>query len=140
MRGPTSGRPGPVVVALPEDMLTDRVVVADAPPFEPVETWPGLSDMARLQKLLWGAERPIMLLGRLNQTVTFETESIFAVWIQWRYQQLGVKPVAFEVTAVAGLTLFYLVLAGTQQIAVIQRIHCRVTLRLEVFYVGIALV
>jgi len=59
----TSGRPGPVVVALPEDMLTDRVVVADAPPFEPVETWPGLSDMARLQKLLWAAERPILLVG-----------------------------------------------------------------------------
>ena len=59
----TNGRPGPVVVALPEDMLTDRVVVADAPPFEPVETWPGLSDMARLQKLLWEAARPIMLLG-----------------------------------------------------------------------------
>jgi acetolactate synthase I/II/III large subunit len=59
----TSGRPGPVVVALPEDMLTDRVVVADAPPFEPVEIWPGLTDMARLQKLLWEAERPIMLVG-----------------------------------------------------------------------------
>src|SRR5215470_11447513 len=59
----TNGRPGPVVVALPEDMLTDRVVVADAPPFEPVETWPGLSDMARLQKLLWEAARPIMLVG-----------------------------------------------------------------------------
>ena len=38
----TSGRPGPVVIALPEDMLTERVAVADAPPFEPVETWPGL--------------------------------------------------------------------------------------------------
>jgi len=59
----TNGRPGPVVVALPEDMLTDRVVVADAPPFEPVETWPGLSDMARLQKLLWSAEQPIVLVG-----------------------------------------------------------------------------
>ena len=59
----TNGRPGPVVVALPEDMLTDRVVVPDGPAFEPVETWPGLSDMARLQKLLWAAERPILLLG-----------------------------------------------------------------------------
>ena len=59
----TGGRPGPVVVALPEDMLTDRVIAADAPPFEPVETWPGLSDMARLQKLLWAAEQPIMVIG-----------------------------------------------------------------------------
>src|SRR5947208_7261103 len=41
----TSGRPGPVVIALPEDMLTERVAVANAPPFEPVETWPGASEM-----------------------------------------------------------------------------------------------
>src|SRR6476660_6641314 len=37
----TSGRPGPVVIALPEDMLTERAVAADAPAFEPVETSPG---------------------------------------------------------------------------------------------------
>src|SRR6266851_6289234 len=48
----TDGRPGPVVIALPEDMLTDRVAVADAAAFEPIETWPGLTDMTRLQKLL----------------------------------------------------------------------------------------
>jgi acetolactate synthase-1/2/3 large subunit len=59
----TNGRPGPIVVALPEDMLGERVAIADARPFEPVETWPGLTDMTRLQKLLWAAERPIALLG-----------------------------------------------------------------------------
>ncbi|HEX2655475.1 MAG TPA: thiamine pyrophosphate-binding protein [Xanthobacteraceae bacterium] len=59
----TSGRPGPVVIALPEDMLTDRVAVPDAPGFEPIETWPGLTDTTKIQKLLWAAERPIMLLG-----------------------------------------------------------------------------
>jgi acetolactate synthase-1/2/3 large subunit len=59
----TNGRPGPVVVALPEDMLTERVAVADAPPFSAVESWPGLNDMAQLQKLIWAAERPIMLIG-----------------------------------------------------------------------------
>jgi acetolactate synthase I/II/III large subunit len=57
------GRPGPVVIALPEDMLVERLTVADAPSFEPVEIWPGASDMIRLQKLLAAAERPIMLLG-----------------------------------------------------------------------------
>ena len=59
----TSGRPGPVVIALPEDMLVERIAVPDAPAFEPVETWPGATDMSRLQKLLWAAERPIVLLG-----------------------------------------------------------------------------
>jgi acetolactate synthase-1/2/3 large subunit len=59
----TSGRPGPVVIAIPEDMLTERVAAANAPAFEPVETWPGATDMMKLQKLLWAAERPVMLLG-----------------------------------------------------------------------------
>ena len=57
------GRPGPVVIALPEDMLLERLAVADAPAFEPVEIWPGAGDMVRLQKLLAAADRPIMLLG-----------------------------------------------------------------------------
>jgi acetolactate synthase-1/2/3 large subunit len=57
------GRPGPVVIALPEDMLVERIAVPDAPAFEPVEIWPGLTDMSRLQKMLWAAERPIVLLG-----------------------------------------------------------------------------
>ncbi len=58
-----NGRPGPVVIALPEDMLTERVAVEDAPAFEPVETWPGLTDMSRLQKMIWAAERPVVVLG-----------------------------------------------------------------------------
>ncbi len=58
-----NGRPGPVVVALPEDMLVERTAVPDAPPFEPVELWPGLADMAKLQKLLWAAKKPIVLAG-----------------------------------------------------------------------------
>jgi acetolactate synthase-1/2/3 large subunit len=59
----TDGRPGPVVVALPEDMLVEQAAVSDAPPFEPMETWPGLADMERLQALLGDAKRPIALLG-----------------------------------------------------------------------------
>ncbi|KAB2885067.1 MAG: thiamine pyrophosphate-binding protein [Pseudorhodoplanes sp.] len=59
----TAGRPGPVVIALPEDMLIERAVVADALPFAAVETWPGLTDMSRLQKLLWAAQRPVVLVG-----------------------------------------------------------------------------
>jgi acetolactate synthase-1/2/3 large subunit len=59
----TGGRPGPVVIGLPEDMLTERIAVPNAPAFEPVETWPGATDMMKLQKMLWAAERPVMLLG-----------------------------------------------------------------------------
>jgi acetolactate synthase-1/2/3 large subunit len=57
------GRPGPVVVALPEDMLLDTASVADAPPVTPVPIWPGLNQLAELQKLLWAANRPIVILG-----------------------------------------------------------------------------
>jgi acetolactate synthase I/II/III large subunit len=66
----TSGRPGPVVIALPEDMLVERVIAADAPACEPVETSPGPADMRRLQTLLNEAQRPIALLGgsRWSQT------------------------------------------------------------------------
>jgi acetolactate synthase-1/2/3 large subunit len=59
----TSGRPGPVVMALPEDMLTEAASVANAPRYEALETHPGLTQMAELQKLLWAAERPIVLVG-----------------------------------------------------------------------------
>src|SRR5215470_9846224 len=37
-----NGRPGPVVVAIPEDMLVERIAVDDAPPFSAIETSPGL--------------------------------------------------------------------------------------------------
>ncbi|MGA0561079.1 thiamine pyrophosphate-binding protein [Ancylobacter sp. VNQ12] len=57
------GRPGPVVIALPEDVLSEIASVPDAPPVEPAETWPGLTDMMRLQKMLWAASKPVMILG-----------------------------------------------------------------------------
>ena len=57
------GRPGPVVIALPEDMLFERVVAPDAPRVAPSPIWPGLAQMAELQKMLWAAERPIAILG-----------------------------------------------------------------------------
>ncbi len=59
----TSGRPGPVVIALPEDVLTDMAAVADAKPFQPVETHPSLLQMIDLQKRLWAAKAPIAILG-----------------------------------------------------------------------------
>jgi acetolactate synthase-1/2/3 large subunit len=59
----TSGRPGPVVIALPEDMLVETAAVADAPPAAAIETHPGLTQMAELQKLLWAARAPVAIVG-----------------------------------------------------------------------------
>ncbi len=63
IRVATQGRPGPVVISIPEDMLVDEVTVEDAPPVIPDETWPALADMMRMQKMLHAASRPIVLLG-----------------------------------------------------------------------------
>jgi acetolactate synthase-1/2/3 large subunit len=58
-----NGRPGPVVVAIPEDMLIERVAVTDAPPFAPIETSPGAAEMQKFAELLGAARAPIVLLG-----------------------------------------------------------------------------
>ncbi len=59
----TSGRPGPVALSLPEDMLREATALANARPWVEVETHPGAAEMAALQKLLWAAERPFVILG-----------------------------------------------------------------------------
>ena len=58
-----NGRPGPVVVSLPEDMLSERVAVDDAPTFSPVETSPGPVEMAKFAQLVGAARAPILILG-----------------------------------------------------------------------------
>jgi acetolactate synthase-1/2/3 large subunit len=59
----TSGRPGPVVIALPEDMLTELASVADALPYAVTETYPGAAQLAELQTRLAAAQRPVVILG-----------------------------------------------------------------------------
>ena len=59
----TSGRPGPVVIALPEDMLNERVTGNDAPAWEPFETSPGAAEMDKLEELLRTAARPLVIVG-----------------------------------------------------------------------------
>jgi acetolactate synthase I/II/III large subunit len=58
-----NGRPGPVVVAIPEDMLVERVAVADAPPFALIETAPGPAELEKFAQMLAAARSPIFLLG-----------------------------------------------------------------------------
>ncbi len=59
----TSGRPGPVVLALPEDMLREPAEVADAEPWRPVETHAGAAQIAEVLDELKRAERPFLILG-----------------------------------------------------------------------------
>ncbi len=59
----TSGRRGPVVLALPEDMLSKPTRAADARPCTPMQSHPGPGDMARLRELLAGARNPFVILG-----------------------------------------------------------------------------
>ncbi len=62
-----TGRPGPVVVALPEDMLTSTT---DAAPLggalDIPEAAPAPATMARMRELLAGAKRPLMLIAGCN--------------------------------------------------------------------------
>jgi len=58
-----SGRRGPVVLALPEDMLTDMAATPDAGAVQPVEPHPGPEDMRRFRALLEAARRPLLIVG-----------------------------------------------------------------------------
>lgn len=58
-----SGRPGPVVLALPEDMLREEVEVADLARVEAVAAHPGADDLQRMRALLAQAERPLIIVG-----------------------------------------------------------------------------
>ena len=59
----TSGRPGPVVLALPEDVLAASARVADARPVRPVAPGVAPAALARLRELLGGARRPLVIAG-----------------------------------------------------------------------------
>jgi acetolactate synthase-1/2/3 large subunit len=59
----TSGRPGPVIVALPEDMLRDTAAIAPIGPYRAVRAHPGAADLAELRRLLAAAARPMVLVG-----------------------------------------------------------------------------
>ena len=65
-----NGRPGPVVLVLPEDMLT-QTLVPDArgqlpqplPRVEPVEAWSDPGALRNLRQLLLKSERPLVIAG-----------------------------------------------------------------------------
>ena len=63
-----AGRPGPVVLALPEDMLASDTDAADAEPFHIVQPHPGAAQIDELRGLLARAERPFALIGGASWT------------------------------------------------------------------------
>jgi acetolactate synthase-1/2/3 large subunit len=58
-----SGRPGPVVIGLPEDMLADVVEVPDAEPIPIPDGAVGADELDRLTRKLSAARRPLLILG-----------------------------------------------------------------------------
>lgn len=59
----TSGRPGPVVLVLPEDMLTEMTTVRDLPAWQQIQTHACSKDVERVAKALETAERPLVIIG-----------------------------------------------------------------------------
>ncbi|TIY02813.1 MAG: thiamine pyrophosphate-binding protein, partial [Mesorhizobium sp.] len=80
-----TGRPGPVVVALPEDMLTE--------PTHIVEAAPAPEAIASVRSVMADAQRPVLLVGGANWTThgraalqAFAEESDIPVVAAFRYQ------------------------------------------------------
>ncbi len=75
----TSGRPGPVIVELPEDVLaeaTTAAVVAPAPAPDPA---PSEDQLAQVQALLHVAERPLVVVGGGGWTPTARAD--LSAWL-----------------------------------------------------------
>ena len=59
----TTGRPGPVVIALSEEMQKDRVAVPDLAPTPLARPHPDPAALARMQAMLAASRRPLAILG-----------------------------------------------------------------------------
>jgi acetolactate synthase-1/2/3 large subunit len=124
----TSGRRGPVVLALPEDMLFAEASAVDPRRYEPVEAHPGNDDMLRLQKLLAQAKRPLVMLGGSGWTTEacadmerFAVANQLPVTCAFRFQDLldnrhdhyvgdvgiGINPVLAERVRMADLLMVF---------------------------------
>lgn len=91
----TSGRMGPVVLALPEDVLSGTAAVADARKWQRIEAAPTASSVSELSEVLANAQRPFLLVGGSGWDQTacgnlrrfVETQQI-AVGCEFRSQDL----------------------------------------------------
>ncbi len=67
-RTAVSGRPGPVALALPEDMQTEYAETGDGARYREVQAHPDPADIARLGAMLGEAARPLVLVGGAGWT------------------------------------------------------------------------
>jgi len=58
-----AGRPGPVVLSLPEDMLVSQAAVADARRYARAKAHPGIPDLDRVRDMLAASSKPLVILG-----------------------------------------------------------------------------
>lgn len=91
----TSGRPGPVVIALPEDMLTESVAVTDAPRYRVPDSAPLPAQMQAIAEKLATARQPLAILGgsRWNDEAVAQFQAFAEAWqlpvaVQFRRQML----------------------------------------------------
>ncbi len=94
-RTAATGRPGPVVVGLPEDMLKESVVAADSLPWHPTPMHPPPDSVIRVRELLEDAEQPLIIAGGgawtnegLEDLTTFARESSIPIVVSFRRQDL----------------------------------------------------
>jgi acetolactate synthase-1/2/3 large subunit len=57
------GRPGPVVLVLPEDMLTRVTAAPVLPRAEPAQAWPAPGALRQVRTMLLAAQRPFVIVG-----------------------------------------------------------------------------
>ncbi len=76
----TSGRPGPVVLSLPEDMLVEESDAADAAPFLAAQAEPAEATVRTVRHLLGQAEQPLLLVGGKPWTV--EAHAALTPWCE----------------------------------------------------------
>ena len=90
-----SGRPGPVVLALPEDVLSGVATCSDAAPVKISESLPRPEDIEQLERMLAEAKRPVLIVGGSRwdanataQLVEFATQRDLPVCVSFRRQSL----------------------------------------------------
>jgi acetolactate synthase I/II/III large subunit len=64
-----NGRPGPVVLILPEDMLVEKVTAQALARIEPVQSWSDPGALRSLREMLLKSERPFVIAGGGGWTV-----------------------------------------------------------------------